>query len=293
MAKNQTAYLNGDFVPLDEAKVSVLDRGFVFGDGIYEVVPVYDRVPFRWDDHLARLNRSLARIQISNPLDQKSWSTLVSDLVQRHPWNDQFIYFQVTRGVAKRDHAYPADTTPTVFGMCSEFVRPPKSQVTEGVATISLGDERWMNCDIKSVSLLGNVLARQAAVDAQAMEAILFRDGYLTEGAASTVWVVRHNKLLVPLKDRRILQGIRIGLIEELCQSESIELEHRNITREEVLQADELILSSATKEVAPVTTLDGNLVGNGKPGPVFAKLHDAYQRAIASSATKMAAQPTA
>jgi D-alanine transaminase len=173
--------------------------------------------------------------------------------------------------------------------MCSEFTRPPAKQVTDGVATISLGDERWMNCDIKSVSLLGNVLARQAAVDEQAMEAILFRDGFLTEGAASTVWVVRHNKLLVPLKDRRILQGIRIGLIEEMCESESIELEHRNITREEVLQADELILSSATKEVVPVTSLDGNSVGNGKPGPILAKLHNAYQHAVAKNAAGQAA----
>ena len=286
MADNQTAYLNGEFVPLDEAKVSVLDRGFVFGDGIYEVVPVYDRVPFRWDHHLARLNRSLDRIQITNPLEQSSWTKLVNELIERHPWDNQFIYFQITRGVAKRDHAFPANTMPTVFAMCSEFVRPA---VSDGVATVSLGDERWMNCDIKSVSLLGNVLARQAAVDAQAMEAILFRDGFLTEGAASTAWVVRNNKLLVPLKDRRILQGIRIGLIEELCEQESIELEQRNITREEVLQADELILSSATKEVVPVTTLDGKPVGNGKPGPVFAKLYKAYQDAIAKNTAALAA----
>ncbi len=283
MAENQIAYLNGEYLPVDEAKVSVLDRGFVFGDGIYEVVPVYQRRPFRWANHLARLNRSLNRIRIDNPFDDQGWTSLVGELIERHPWDNQFIYMQITRGVAKRDHAFPTQSTPTVFAMSSEFTRVPDKLLEDGAATISLGDERWMNCDIKSVSLLGNVLARQAAVDAQAMEALLFRDGFLTEGSSSNVWVVRNGKLLAPLKDRRILEGIRIGLIEELCASESIELEQRNITREEVFQADELILSSATKEVVPITSLDGKPVGNGKPGPMFSKLHRAYQQAVANN----------
>lgn len=275
-----SVYLNGEFVPLSEARVPVLDRGFIFGDGIYEVVPVYRRKPFRWPQHLARLRRSLDKIGIDNPMDDNGWTSIVNDLIERHPWQDQFVYMQITRGVARRDHAFPADATPTVFAMTSEFVKPAQELLDNGIATISLRDDRWLNCDIKSVSLLGNVLARQAAVQADAAECIMFRDGYLTEGSASTIWVVRNGRVMVPILDRRILEGIRIGLIETLCQDENLPLEQRNITREEVFGADELIVSSATKEVVPVTSLDGQPVGNGKPGPVFARLHAAYQRAI-------------
>ncbi|MGE0807266.1 MAG: D-amino acid aminotransferase [Burkholderiaceae bacterium] len=277
----QTVYLNGEFLPIEEARVPVLDRGFIFGDGIYEVVPVYGGRLFRWPNHLARLKRSLAAIGISNPLDDDAWTDLVRQLVARHSWADQFVYMQVTRGVARRDHAFPQNVAPTVFAMVSELV-PPPALVEQGLAVVTALDERWLHCDIKSTSLLGNVLARQAAVQAGAAECVMFRDGFLTEGSASNIWVVRGGRLFGPPKDNLVLEGIRYGLIAELCERAGIELQLRRVLREEVLAADELLLSSATKEVLPVTRIDGRPVGNGKPGPVFAKLYAAYQQAKAA-----------
>ena len=272
-------YLNGEFMPADEARVPVLDRGFIFGDGIYEVVPVYQRTPFRWVEHHARLVRSLGKLRIDNPLDAQGWAGLVQALIDRHPWEDQFIYLQVTRGVARRDHAFPKGVKPTVFGMSSPLPAIAPEQLHEGVSAITLPDERWLNCDIKSTSLLGNVLARQAAVDAGASECVMFRDGLLTEGSSSNIWVVRGGKVLAAPRDRRILEGIRYGLMQELCESCGLPFEARPIHRTEVEQADELMLSSATKEVLPITRLDGHPVGDGQPGPVFRALHAAYQRA--------------
>jgi len=277
----QTVYLNGDFVALEEARVPVLDRGFIFGDGIYEVVPVYARRPFRWPQHLARLKRSLAAIGIDNPRDDAGWTQLVADLVTRHEWPDQFVYLQVTRGVARRDHAFPKGVQPTVFAMSSQLVLPTATQIGQGVAAITLPDERWLHCDIKSISLLGNVLARQAAVQAGAAECVMLRDGFLTEGSASNIWVARGGRLFGPPKDNLVLEGVRYGLIQELCADTGIELQTRRILREEVEAADELILSSATKEVLAITTLDGRPVGTGRPGPLFARLHAAYQQAKA------------
>lgn len=279
----QTVYLNGRFLPIEEASVPVLDRGFIFGDGVYEVVPVYQRRPFRWPHHLARLARSLAKIGIANPMTDAQWTALVGELVARHGWDDQFVYIQVTRGVAKRDHAFPAGVTPTVFAMSSEFRQPPAEQREQGVAAISLPDERWHHCDIKSTSLLGNVLAKQAAVEAGAAECIMFRDGFMTEGSASNVWVVRHGTVFGAPPNNLILEGIRVGLVGELCAAEGIPLEVRRILREEVFAADELMISSATKELLPVTRLDGQPVGDGKPGPVFRRLLAAYQRAKAAA----------
>ena len=277
----QTVYLNGDFVALEEARVPVLDRGFIFGDGIYEVVPVYARRPFRWPQHLARLKRSLAAIGIDNPRDDAGWTQLVADLVTRHEWPDQFVYLQVTRGVARRDHAFPKGVQPTVFAMSSQLVLPTATQIGQGVAAVTLPDERWLHCDIKSISLLGNVLARQAAVQAGAAECVMLRDGFLTEGSASNIWVARGGRLFGPPKDNLVLEGVRYGLIQELCADTGIELQTRRILREEVEAADELILSSATKEVLAITTLDGRPVGTGRPGPLFARLHAAYQQAKA------------
>jgi D-alanine transaminase len=279
MSANQTVFLNGEFLPLEQARVPVLDRGFIFGDGIYEVVPSYGGRLFRWPQHLARLKRSLAAIRIDNPRDDAGWTALVQELVDRHPWTDQFIYLQVTRGVARRDHAFPAGVAPTVFAMASELVPVPAAQRENGVAAVTLPDERWLHCDIKSVSLLGNVLARQAAVDAGAVECVMFRDGFLTEGSASNVWVVRNGTVLGAPRDNRILEGIRVGLIDELCASCGMPSETRPVLREEVLAADELLLSSATKEVLAITTLDGKPVGDGRPGPVYRALHAAYQTA--------------
>ena len=273
----QIVFLNGEFLPIDEARVPVLDRGFIFGDGIYEVVPVYGGRPFRWPQHLARLERSLAKVGIANPRDAEGWTALVRELVERNPWPDQMVYLQVTRGVARRDHAFPKGVTPTVFGMSSELVPLPAAQREQGVAVITLTDERWLHCDIKSTSLLGNVLARQAAVEAGAFECAMFRDGFLTEGSASNVWVVRKGRVLGPPRDRLMLEGIRCGLLDELCAAAGIPTDIRRITREEVFAADELLLSSATREIVAVTRLDGRPVGSGRPGPVYAKLYAAYQ----------------
>jgi D-alanine transaminase len=288
MTDDQTVYLNGEFMPLAEARVPVLDRGFIFGDGVYEVAPVYGRVPFRWTQHHARLMRNLGKLRIDDPMDAAGWRALVDALVARHPWDDQFVYVQVTRGVAKRDHAFPKGVRPTVFAMSSPLPPIPAEQIERGVATITLPDERWLHCDIKSISLLGNVLARQAAVDAGAAECVMFRDGWLTEGSSSNVWVVRDGRVLAPPRDNLILEGIRYGLLEALCAAEDVPFEVRPIARDEVTSANELMLSSATKEVLPITRLDGRPVGAGVPGPVFRRLHAAYQRAKAASTAEAA-----
>lgn len=280
----QIVWLNGEWTPLAEARVPVLDRGFIFGDGVYEVVPVYGRVPFRWAEHHARLRRSLGRLRIEDPMDAAGWAALVADLVARHPWDDQFVYLQVTRGVAKREHAFPQGVAPTVFAMSSPLPPVPREQIEEGVTAVSLPDERWLHCDIKSISLLGNVLAKQAAVEAGAMECVMFRDDRLTEGSSANIWAVRDGRLLAPPRDRLILEGIRYGLMQQLCESEGVPFEVRELSRAEVASADELMLSSATKEVLPIVRLDGRPVGTGTPGPVFRRLHAAYQRAKAASA---------
>jgi len=284
MSDPSIVYLNGEFLPADQARIPVLDRGFIFGDGIYEVVPVYGRRPFRWNEHHARLVRSLNKLRIDNPMDAAGWRNLVQALIDRHPWDDQFVYLQVTRGVAKRDHAFPKGITPTVFGMTSPLPAIAAEHLRDGVSAVMLPDERWLNCDIKSTSLLGNVLARQAAVDAGATECVMFRDGLLTEGSSSNIWVVRDGRVLAAPKDRRILEGIRYGLMQELCEACGIAFEARPVHRLEVEQADELMLSSATKEVLPITRLDGRPVGTGAPGPVFRALHAAYQQAKQANA---------
>jgi len=278
-------YLNGEYSRVSEAKVSVLDRGFIFGDGVYEVVPVYGRVPFRWAEHHARLQRSLGRLRIDDPMDAAGWAALVAGLVERPPWDDQFVYLQVTRGVAKREHAFPQGVVPTVFGMSSPLPAVPRDQIEQGVTAITLPDERWLHCDIKSISLLGNVLAKQAAVEAGAMECVMFRDDRLTEGSSANIWVVRDGRVLAPPRDRLILEGIRYGLVQQLCEAEGVPFEVREVSRAEVASADELMLSSATKEVLPITRLDGRPIGTGAPGPVFRRLHAAYQRAKAANAS--------
>ena len=283
-------YLNGEYGPLRDAKVSVLDRGFVFGDGIYEVVPAYEGKLFRFDEHLARLNRSLAKIRIANPHSREEWlercRTLLAALAAQGGDGDQLIYIQITRGVALRDHVMPADVAPTVFMMCSMMKPVTLEQRHAGVACVTARDFRWERGDIKSISLLGNVLARQISADKGATETIMFRDGHLTEAAASNVWVVHEGALLGPPKSEHVLEGIRYELIKELCEEVGIAYNLRPIAEADVLSADELLLSSATKEILPVTSLDGAAVGHGalrgKPGPVYARLFEAYQRAKAT-----------
>lgn len=274
---SETAYLNGEFLPLEKAHVSVLDRGFIFGDGVYEVIPVYSRRPFRLPEHLARLQRSLDAIRLANPLTDGEWTRLIHELVARHAGEDQSVYLQVTRGAAKRDHAFPKAAQPTVFMMSSPLVTPARDQIDNGIACITAVDFRWLKCDVKSVSLLGNCLLRQSAVDAGAVEVVLFRDGLLTEASASNVFVVGDGKLLSPPKTRLILPGITYDVVLELAAANAIPVELRDIPEQEVRSADELWVTSSTKEVLAVVTLDGSPIGTGKPGPVFKAVHQAFQ----------------
>lgn len=276
-------YLNGEMTPLSEAKIPVLDRGFIFGDGVYEVIPIYGRRMFRSEQHMARLFRSLDKIGIPNPHDLAGWMALIRQVVDASPDDDQMVYLQVTRGVARRAHAFPAEVTPTVFIMTNPLVLPSAEVRGKGVSCVTMDDKRWLHCEIKSVSLLGNVLAAQYAAENQVTEAIQFRDGMLTEGSSSNVWIVKDGVLAGPPKDNLILEGIRYGLIQELCEQLGIPMQVRRISREEVFGADEVMLSSATKEVLPVTRIDGQPVGNGAPGPIYAKLYEAYQAAKAAA----------
>lgn len=278
-------YLNGEFTTLPNAKISVMDRGFIFGDGVYEVVPVYAGQPFRMAQHLARLDRSLAELRIANPLTHAQWADIALKLVAAYAQStgaaakntDQLIYIQITRGVAMRDHVMPTDITPTVFVLSNSIKLPSAAQRTQGVACVTAEDFRWEKGHIKSTSLLSAVFARQISYDVGALETIMFRHGFLSEAAASNVWVIKDGKVLGTPKDNLVLEGIRYGLIEEICDRQGIGFELRRISRDEVFNADELLLSSATKEVLPVTLLDGRPVGTGQPGPIYAKLYAAYQ----------------
>jgi D-alanine transaminase len=271
-------YLNGSHLPLSQAGVSVLDRGFIFGDGIYEVVPVYYQQPFRMQEHLDRLDRSLAKIEIAQPMSREQWQSLIAELLSKQPKRDHvMVYIQVTRGVAKRDHAFPnPPVRPTVFAMVSPMTLPSEVLRTRGVRAIGIEDMRWLHCDIKSVSLLGNVLAKQAAIKAGVDEVIQFRGDVLTEGAACNVWVVENGRVYGAPKDNQVLEGIRYGLFEQLCDRCGLEFVLEPISRQRVMQADELMVSSATREVLPVVELDHTPVGSGKPGPVYARLRQAY-----------------
>ncbi len=270
-------FLNGRFLPLEQATVPVLDRGFIFGDGVYELIPVYSRVPFRMDEHLARLERSLAAVRIANPYAREKWRSTILELVAKQPWGDQGVYLQVTRGVAKRDHAFPAGVEPTVFAMSNPLVNPPQELVGKGVAAVSAPDNRWLRCDIKSISLIGNVLLRQASADAGAAETVLFRDGFLTEASASNVFVAKNGLLLSPPKSNLILPGITYDVVVEIAQQLGVPLEFRDIREAEVRGADELWVTSSSKEILAIVELDGKPVGEGKPGPLFRRAWQAYQ----------------
>jgi D-alanine transaminase len=274
---SEIVYLNGEFMPLDNAKVSVLDRGFIFGDGVYEVIPVYSRHPFRMQEHLVRFERSHQAIRLQNPLSDAEWTRLVQDLIARNAGEDQSIYLQVTRGVAKRDHAFPKDVKPTVFGMSSLLSTPSSEAVDSGVHAITTIDYRWLKCDVKSISLLGNCMLRQLAADADALEVVMFRDGFLTEGSSSNVFVVRNGVILATPKNNLVLPGITYDVVIELAQANGLPLEVRPISEAEVRTADEIWVTSSTKEVLSVTTLDEKAVGGGKPGPVFRRMHQLYQ----------------
>ena len=270
-------FLNGKFMPLEEARVPVLDRGFIFGDGVYELVPVYSRVPFRMDEHLARLERSLAAVRIRNPYSRAEWRDIILQLIVKQPFEDQGVYFQVTRGVARRDHAFPKDSAPTVFVMSNPLLCPPRELVERGASAVTALDDRWLHCDIKSISLIGNCLLRQASADAGAAETILFRDGKLTEASASNVFVVKGGVIQSPPKSNLILPGITYDVVVELAQGAGLPLEFRELTQAEVRAADEIWLTSSSKEVLAIVTLDGKPVAGGRPGPLFRRMHGLYQ----------------
>ena len=291
-------YLDGEITNLREARISPLDRGFIFGDGIYEGISIYGRPghapqPFRFEQHMARLERGLRETRIPNPHTADEWRQIALDLIAAYARQssadatndaqaapqDWFFYFQVTRGVALRDHPMLPDLTPTVFATCLPMKPPTAEQRAQGVACVTADDFRWQKAHLKTISLLGAVFARQISVDAGALETVMFRDGFLSEAASSNVWVVKNGTVYGPPKDHLVLEGIRYGAIEALCRQEGIGFELRRIPRADVLAADELLLSSATKEVLPITTLDGQPVGSGRPGPVSQRLYAAYQRA--------------
>jgi D-alanine transaminase len=272
-----TVYLNGKFIPLEDAKISVLDRGFIYGDGVYELVPVYHRQPFRLPQHLARLQRSLDGIRLANPHSDTEWGAIIGELIARQPFEQQGVYFQVTRGVAKRDHAFPVGVPPTVFMMSNPLATPSTETIERGVAVVTANDERWLHCDLKTISLLGNVLARQLAADNNAVEAVLFRDGYLTEASASNVLIVLQGKIIAPPKDNLILPGITYDASIELAREGGLPFEMRPVKKEVALSADEMWLSSSTKEVLAVTTLDGKPFAGGRPGPMFRRMHALFQ----------------
>ncbi len=273
----QIVYLNGRLLPLGQAQVSVLDRGFMLGDGAYELIPVYRRKPFRLAEHLRRLQHTLDGIRLPNPMDESQWREVISQVMATQPADNQSVYLQVTRGAAPRDHAFPKDAKPTVLVMSNPLSSPDPAQIEQGICAVSTPDIRWGRCDLKTISLLPNVLAKQKAVDAGCVECIQFRDGVLTEGAASNIFVVKNGEIHAPVKDHRVLPGITYDLVLELAQANGLPYEVRDISEAEVRQADELWLTSSSREVQAIVELDGQPVGKGQPGPLYRRMYALYQ----------------
>lgn len=271
------AYFNGKWLPLEKVKISPLDRGFLFSDGVYEVIPVYNKKPFFLESHIERLLNSLKKISLTINLPIVE---IVLELIRKNCLENQIIYVQITRGVAKRNHAFPKNVSPTVFMMSSLLERPSNDDILTGVSAITSEDNRWLGCDIKSISLLPNVLAREKAVKENCAESILIRDGRVTEGAASSIWIVRNKILQCPKPNRELLEGVRIPILELICEKHGIKFLRKDFSYSELLKADEVIMSSATKELLPVTVIDKKLIGTGdmagKPGKTFFQLRQAY-----------------
>jgi D-alanine transaminase len=272
-----TVYLNGKFLPMEEAQVPVLDRGFIFGDGIYELVPVYSRAPFRLEGHLARMERSLAEVRIPNPHSRAEWTRIIEKIIELQAFDDQGVYWQITRGVAKRDHAFPKDARPTVFMMSNPLVSPSKAVVENGASAVTAEDFRWHRCDLKTISLIGNCMLRQLSAEEGAIETLLFRAGKLTEASASNAYIVKNGVIATPPKDNLILPGITLDVVFDIVERGKLPLEVREITEAEVRGADEVWVTSSSKEIVAIVSLDGRPVGSGKPGPVFRKAWQLYQ----------------
>jgi len=276
MANLAQVYLNGEFLPPDQARVSVFDRGFIFGDGVYEVIPVFGGRLFRLPHHLSRLDASLGAIRLRNPHTQQEWNSIFTRLLAAGS-GDQSIYLQITRGVAPRDHAFPPNITPTVFAYAQPLKYSPPEQLAQGVVAVTAADIRWQRCDIKAIALLANALLRQQAIGQGAVEAILVRDGLVTEGAASNIFVVKNGRLVTPPKGPFILPGITRDLVVEIARAKGIPCDELPVKIEMLTAADEVWLTSSTKEILPITRIDGRPVGNGKPGPMHAKMFALYK----------------
>jgi len=272
-------YLNGEFTPLKDAKISVLDRGFIFADGIYEVIPAFAGRTFRIEQHLKRLQDNLTAIKIKNPYSITQWQVIFNDLIAKNNYSntDCSIYLQVTRGVAKRDHVFPSDPTATIFVMVNPLPTANPETLAKGLSVIVRDDIRWQYCNIKSISLLGNIILKQEAAEHNADEAILVRDGNVTEGAASNIFIVKNGVIKTPVKDKKLLPGITRDLIIEIAAQHGLACQETNITENELLKADEVWLSSSTKEVSPVCFIENKTVADGTPGPHWAKMYQFFQ----------------
>ena len=279
-----TVYLNGSYLPMEEACVSVMDRGFLFGDGVYEVIPAYGGKLFRLSHHLHRLQNSLDGIRLSNPLSIGAWQKILNEVLEHNREqtgvsNDQSVYLQVTRGsAAKRDHSFPDRITPTVFVFSNPIAEPDPVSTTQGIAAITLDDIRWQYCDIKAITLLPNVLLRQQAADSNAAEALLIRNGLVIEGSASNVFVIRDGAILTPPKGEQMLPGVTRDLVLELAEQHALPCHETDISEDTLRQADEVWVTSSTREIVPVTSLDGKAVGDGLPGPVWKSMIELYRR---------------
>ena len=271
-------FLNGEFIKADQAKVSVFDRGFLLGDGVYEVIPVYAGHCFRLEGHLKRLQHSLDGVRMRNPLSDSQWQTMIEQLVERNGAGDQSVYLQVTRGVAPRDHVFPENVEPTAFAMSNPLHAVPADYKSKGIAAITVPDIRWQNCHIKAITLLPNSLLKQQAQDAGAQEALLIRDGYMTEGSASNAYAIIDGKIYTAPKDEKVLPGITRELVLELAASANIPVKEQAVSEQQLRDADEIWVSSSTKEVLPVTTLDGVAVSSGNPGAIWKQLDSLYQQ---------------
>ncbi len=277
-------YLNREFLPPERALVSVFDRGFIFGDGVYEVIPVFCGKLFRLAQHLARLENSLRAIRLHNPHTSHEWGEIFARLISENEpadqgrRGDQSLYLQVTRGVAPRDHAFPPGITPTVFAYAQPLEYPALEVLGTGVSAVTTQDIRWQRCDIKSIALLANALLRQQAIEQDAAEAILLRDGYVTEGAASNIFIVSHGRIITPPKSRYILPGITRDLTVELARQHDVACIEAPVSEAQLLGADEIWMTSSTKEIMPITRLNGQPVGEGRPGPMHARMFGIYRR---------------
>lgn len=272
------AYLNGEFLRPQDARVSAFDRGFIFGDGVYEVVPAYAGDPFRWEQHLQRLHKNLNTLGIASPLDREQWEALARGLTFETGGQDLYLYIQVTRGVAPRDHIFPEDVPPTVFAYSQVLHPVSESTLNEGVVVATMPDIRWQRCDIKMTSLVANVWLRQQAKEKGASEAMLIRDGVVTEGAATNVFAVLDGVVRTPAHGPDLLPGITRDLVVELMAHAGISYEERAFTESEMLAADEVWITSSTKEILPVTSIDGHAVSNGHAGPLFNQVYTLFQR---------------